>query len=125
MRCAGAYFANIQDALKYYPQWKAAYEFYRKHGGTVNLAGGSSFFVPSAFLQLPQADIYLAWHALIHRTGSDLVCVGPDMLPCSALPVLAHVRYVQGIHACGYVLWQCRPQSCPPGWCSSNANNLP
>uniref|UniRef100_A0A383VGA1 FAS1 domain-containing protein n=1 Tax=Tetradesmus obliquus TaxID=3088 RepID=A0A383VGA1_TETOB len=54
---SGAYFPNIEDALKYYPQWKAAYEFYRKHGGGINLSGGSSFFVPNneAFKKSQQA----------------------------------------------------------------------
>jgi hypothetical protein len=35
------------EALKYYPQWKSAYEFYREHGDSVKLSGGASFFVPS------------------------------------------------------------------------------
>lgn len=83
---AGAYFPNIEGALKYYPQWKAAYEFYRKHGGGINLSAGSSFFVPSESLELFEllAGTYLVYiarvlysmHVAGHSQRSYMLCVG-------------------------------------------------
>eukprot|EP00775_Hariotina_reticulata_P013771 gene13771-13892_t len=54
---SGAYFKSLQDALNFYPQWKAANDFFKKQGTGVKLGDGSTVFVPdnAAFKKNEQA----------------------------------------------------------------------